>query len=155
MWEFWLYVCVCVCAPLPEETRRGHQIPWSWHYRQLWAMRILGIEPHPLEEQQVLFTIESSLQTQALLILTMGFFSPLRKCVSDKMRRVGSLVAQSVVGWYLLNVWGLGETAESQEHTLQGQAENASASLFTQCWLTAPWDLHMHLYFKRVSSDTS
>lgn len=49
------------------------------------------------------------------------------------MRRVGSLVAQSVVGWYLLNVWELGETAGSQEHTPQGQAENALASPFTQC----------------------
>jgi hypothetical protein len=41
---------------------RGHQTPWNWTYRKLWAATwLLGTNPGPLSEQQVLLTTETSL----------------------------------------------------------------------------------------------
>lgn len=37
-----IFVCMNVFAPL--QTRRGHQIPWHWKCRWLWAVWVLGSE---------------------------------------------------------------------------------------------------------------
>ena len=40
-----MYVRLCL---VHGEAWRGHQVPWNWSYRQLWAaMWVLGIEPRP------------------------------------------------------------------------------------------------------------
>lgn len=42
-----------VCA-VPLQVRSGHGFPWMWSYRWLLAMRVMKIEPKPLERQPVL-----------------------------------------------------------------------------------------------------
>lgn len=62
---YFIYVygaCLSVCpryVNISKEARRGHQIFWHW----MWVPRT---NPGPLQEQQVLFTAEMSLQLLTL-----------------------------------------------------------------------------------------
>lgn len=52
------------------KARRGHRITTNWSYRQSGStMRMLGTEPGPLKEQEVLLTSEGALQPQPHLQL--------------------------------------------------------------------------------------
>lgn len=61
---------MCLCAgyahtsAVPAGAKRGHWIPWSCSYGQLWAARwrFWELNSSPLEEQYTLLTAESSLQ---------------------------------------------------------------------------------------------
>lgn len=59
-----LYVCM-----VPAETRAGHWIPQSCSYRWLWMSDMgAGTECGSLDEQNVLFTSESSPQALGVRI---------------------------------------------------------------------------------------
>lgn len=59
-------LCVVMCTPAQgsAETKRGHQIPWVWHYKQLWAVwyRCWESKSGSLEEQYMLLITEPPLQ---------------------------------------------------------------------------------------------
>jgi hypothetical protein len=58
----WMCVCdVCMVCCVPVAVMRGHQIPWNWNYRS--HVGAGESSPSPLEEQPILLSAESSLQT--------------------------------------------------------------------------------------------
>lgn len=67
-----LNVCMCTtCMPGPKTARRWHRMPWNWSFRQFlnWSMCMWEPNPRLLQEQQVLFLTEPSLQIPQDLFL--------------------------------------------------------------------------------------
>lgn len=69
-----VYVCVTCACLVPEEVRRGHEIPGT--------VVIGGCEPPcgPLQEQQVLFVAESALQASHQYFLAGSLLSQPEGC---------------------------------------------------------------------------
>lgn len=73
----WVFACIYmyvhhVCA---MDVRWGHQIPWNWNSGSLWdSMWVLGQNPGPQQEQQVLLVIEPCLQLLSYPFLLIFFF---------------------------------------------------------------------------------
>jgi len=64
--------CLCVHHMLcsNHESQERHWIPWDLSYRCLWVcMKVLEIQLSPPEEQSVLLTTESLVQTDKLVLL--------------------------------------------------------------------------------------